>query len=138
MFYYNFVATGDKIEEILQKALPNNAKIWRLDGKHHEIPTKDNFHSHDVVLCQWQSGSEALNLQFINYWVSIEPNYSYSITEQAKGRIRRIGQKLPQFYYFLQTEETIEADIYDCLIEKREFSEKNWCIENKIVELNKN
>ena len=81
VFYYNFVTTGDKIKEILQKALPNNARIWRLDGKHHEIPTKDSFHPHDVVLCQWQSGSEALNLQFINYWVSIEPNYSYSVTE---------------------------------------------------------
>ena len=38
---------------------------------------------------------------------------------------------------FLQTEETIEADIYECLTEKREFSEKNWCIENNIIELNK-
>ena len=138
VFYYNFVATGDKLEELLQKALSENARIWRIDGKHHEIPTGQSFHSQDVVLCQWQSGSEALNLQFLNYWVSVEPNYSYSITEQAKGRIRRIGQNRSQFYYYLQTEETIESDIYECLGEKREFSEENWCLSNNLFEKGEN
>lgn len=123
-----------KLQELLKKALPKGTKIWRIDGKNHEIPTKNSIGTHDVVLCQWQSGSEALNLQFLNYWVDVEPQYSYSTSIQAKGRIRRIGQEKPQFYYHLKTINTIEEDIYKCLEGKRDFSEENWCISNKLIE----
>ena len=133
VFYYSFIKTGDELEQIIQKALPKGAKVWRIDGKHHEIPTAETMGKHDMVLCQWQSGSEALNLQFLHYWVCAEPCYAYSTFLQAKGRIRRLGQHSPQFYYRLWTAKTIEDDIYDCLANKGEFAEKNWCIENNIT-----
>lgn len=134
VFFYNFIKTGDMLEEIMSKALPKDAKIWKIDGKHHEIPTADTIGKKDMVLCQWQSGSEALNLQFLHYWVAVELCYSYSTANQARGRIRRLGQKHPQWYGYLLTECTIEQDILKCLKQKGEFSEKNWCISNKIIE----
>lgn len=134
VFFYNFIKTGDELETIMQKALPKGAKVWRIDGKHHEIPTAETMGEHDMVLCQWQSGSEALNLQFLHYWVSVEACYSYSTSIQARGRIRRLGQKWPQTYWYLKTENTIEDDIYECLKNKGEFSEKNWCISKKLIE----
>ena len=134
VFFYNFIKTGDMLEEIIQKALPKGAKVWRIDGTHHDIPTAETIGPRDMVLCQWQSGSEALNLQMIHYWCSVEACYSYSTSIQARGRIRRIGQKMPQFYYYLKTTKTIEDDIYKCLKTKSDFAESSWCIENNITE----
>lgn len=134
VFFYNFIKTGDMLEEIIGKALPKGAKIWRIDGKHHDIPTADTIGDHDMVLCQWQSGSEALNLQFLHYWCSVEACYSYSTSIQARGRIRRLGQKMPQFYYYLKTEYTIEDAVYEALKTKSDFAEDKWCIKNNITE----
>lgn len=133
VMFYNFIATGDALEEIVKKALPKGARVWRVDGRHHEIPTANTIGERDIVLCQWQSGSEALNLQFLHYWVSIEACYSYSTSIQARGRIRRIGQKWPQTYWYLKTEHTIEDDIYKCLHDKSDFAESNWCISKGLI-----
>ena len=132
VFFYNFIKTGDMLEGIMKKALPDGSKIWRIDGKHHDIPTAETIGQKDMVLCQWQSGSEALNLQFLHYWVAVELCYSYSTASQARGRIRRLGQKHPQWYGYLLTEGTIEQDILSCLKGKGEFSEKVWCASNNI------
>lgn len=129
VIFYNFVKTGDELAKIIEKALPDGAKVWRIDGKHHEIPTAETFGKQDIVLCQWQSGSEALNLQFLHYWVSVELCYSYSTAVQARGRIRRIGQKHFMRFYYLQTTETIEQAVLKCLKEKGEFSEDVWLAE---------
>lgn len=133
VFFYNFIKTGDMLENIIKKALPKTSRIWRIDGKHHDIPTAETIGPKDMVLCQWQSGSEALNLQFLHYWVAVELCYSYSTANQARGRIRRLGQKHPQWYGYLLTEGTIEQDILKCLKGKGEFSEKVWCISNKLI-----
>lgn len=125
VIFYSYIEEGDKIEELCRKALPKGTKIWRVDGKHHDVPTAEAIGERDVVLCQWQSGSEALNLQFISYWVSSTPNYSYSTSLQARGRIKRIGQKRPMFFYYLKAE-GIEEDIYRCLKAKSDFSEEVW------------
>lgn len=134
VMFYNFIKTGDELEQIITKALPKGARVWRIDGKHHEIPTAETIGDYDVVLCQWQSGSEALNLQMIHYWVSVEACYSYSTSIQARGRIKRIGQRHNMFYYYLKTPGTIEDAIYDTLKNKGEFSERNWCLENNLIE----
>lgn len=134
VMFYNFIKTGDELEKIITKALPKGARVWRIDGKHHEIPTPETIGNYDVVLCQWQSGSEALNLQMIHYWVSVEACYSYSTSIQARGRIKRIGQQHNMFYYYLKTPGTIEDAIYDTLKNKGEFSERNWCINNNLIE----
>ena len=134
VFFYNFTKTGDMLENIISKVLPKTSKIWRIDGSHHDIPTAETIGPKDMVICQWQSGSEALNLQFLHYWVAVELCYSYSVAKQARGRIRRLGQKHPQWYGYLLTEGTIEQAILKCLKDKGEFSEKVWCISNKLLE----
>lgn len=131
VMFYNFTATGDKMEELLYKALPKGAKVWRIDGTHHEIPTAETIGKYDIVLCQWQSGAEALNLQFLRYWVSVELCYSYSTAVQARGRIKRIGQKRTMYYYYLQTDKTIEQAIMKCLKTKGEFAEDVWLADLK-------
>ena len=131
VFFYNFIKTGDELEEVITKALPKGARVWRIDGKRHEIPTEETIGRYDVVICQWQSGSEALNFQFMNYWVAIELCYSYSTAIQARGRIKRIGQKKHMFYFYLLTEGTIEQAVLKCLKNKGEFAEEIWLSELK-------
>ena len=60
--------------------------------------------------------------------VIVEANYSYSLSIQGRGRIRRIGQKKPQFYFYLKTEGTIEDAIYEALRTKSDFAEDKWCM----------
>lgn len=134
VMFYNFIKTGDELEKIIVEALPKGARVWRIDGKHHEIPTAETIGDYDIVLCQWQSGSEALNLQFIHYWVSVEACYSYSTSIQARGRIKRIGQTNFMRYYYLKAPGTIEDDIYKALKNKSEFAEREWCAENNLIE----
>lgn len=129
VMFYNFIKTGDELEALLEKTLPKGAKIWRIDGKHHDIPTRETIGKYDIVLCQWQSGSEALNLQFLRYWVGVELCYSYSTAIQARGRIKRIGQTRNMFYYYLLTKGTIEQAILKCLQKKGTFSEEVWTAE---------
>lgn len=133
ILFYNYISTGDMLEQICKKALGKSGRIWRIDGKHHEIPTAETIGKKDIVLCQWQSGAEALNVQFLHLWIAIELCYSNSMLHQAMGRIKRIGQQEPMWFYRLVTEGTIEQDIMKCLADKKEFSEKNWCVVNKII-----
>ena len=131
--FYNFVATGDKLEEIISKVLPEGARIWRIDGKHHEIPTPETLGPCDIVLSQWQSGSEGLNLQAIHYEALVELPYSYSTLKQGMGRIRRIGQTHTTFFYTLLCEKGIEQDIKEILKTKGDFALREWCINNNII-----
>lgn len=126
VFFCNYIEEEETLCNIAKKALPKGAKIWRIDGKHHEIPTPGTIGKYDIVVAHYASGGEALNLQFMHYWCSVSPNYSYSVSVQARGRIKRIGQKHPMFFYYLKTVKTIESDIYRCLKSKRDFSEKTW------------
>lgn len=134
VFFYNYIATGDKLEEIVKAALGKEGKVWRIDGKHHEIPTADTVGPKDMVICQWQSGSEALNLQFLHYWVAVELCYSYSTAIQGRGRIKRVGQTHPMTFWYLLTDGTIEQDVLDILKNKGTFAEKEWCISKKLIE----
>ena len=99
-----------------------------LTGGHHEIPTAETIGPKDMVLCQWQSGSEALNLQMLHYMVMVELPYSYSTLKQGMGRIRRLGQENTMFFYTLICDKGIEQDVMEILRTKGTFSEKNWCL----------
>ena len=134
VFFYNYIAEGDQIVEALKKKIPKDAKIWRIDGRHHDIPTKSTLGPHDMVVAQYSSGSNSLNLQFIHHWVSFSPNYSYTLSIQAKGRIKRIGQEHAMFFYYFRTDNTIEDAIYKCLFNKEDFSEKVWAVEEGLTD----
>lgn len=132
IFFCNYIEEENTVCKIAEKALPKGAKVWRIDGQHHDIPTPETIGKYDIIVAHYLSGGEALNFQFIHYWVSISPNYSYSTSEQARGRIRRIGQRMPMFFYYLWTSKSIEDDIYECLKNKSEFSEKIWAVKQGI------
>lgn len=134
VFFYNFTDTGNELEELAKSVLPKGARVWRVDGQRHEIPTADTMGERDIVIAQWQAGAMGLNLQWMNRWVSVEPHYSYSISSQARGRIRRIGQTRPQFYYYMCCKDGIEKDVYKALGAKSTFAEDTWALQNNLIE----
>lgn len=133
IFFYTYKEEGDILCDISRKVLPKGSKVWRIDGGHHDVPTEATLGKYDVVLCQWQSGSEAWNAQFIDYFVATTPQYSYSTYQQAQGRIQRIGATRPKFYYELKCERTVEEDIYKTLATKQSFAEEVWLTNNNLT-----
>ncbi len=130
VIFYNYIEEGDQLKTMLDK-MKSVGKVWKIDGKTHDIPTKDTLGKKDVVLAQWVSGSTAINLQFINYWVSCTPHDSFSVSLQARGRIQRIGANKPKFFYYLKCDDTEEDNIYGNLSQKKDFSTRAWVIKRK-------
>lgn len=130
VIFYNYVSEGDELEAMIKK-IKSVGSIWRICGGKHAIPSKDTIGKKDVVLAQWVSGSNSLNLQFINYWVSVTPHDSYTTSKQARGRIQRIGAEKPKFFYYLRCDGTEEDNIYENLGNKRDFSTTAWVIKRK-------
>lgn len=133
IIFYNYKATAEAIEALLKKVLPKGSRVWRIDGSRHEIPTAETIGPRDVVLAQWQSGCEGLNLQYMHNFVSAELTYAYSTVRQARGRILRKGQTEPCFYYYLQADNTVERDIMKCIANKGEFAKSTWLLSQKLI-----
>lgn len=130
VIFYALTETGDRLENIAHRVLPKTAKVWRVCGERHEIPTADTIGKRDVVICQWQAGSEALNLQFMSQWVGAEMCYSYSQAKQGRGRVQRIGQTADHVvYHYLKTDGTIDEAVYKALKDKGTFAEDVWYAE---------
>lgn len=134
VIFYNFIEEGNLLEETIKKALPEGAKVWRVDGSHHDVPTAETCGEHDIVITQWAAGAMGLNLQFMNHWISLSPNYSYSISTQARGRIKRIGQEKHMNFWYLMCEDTIEEDVYKCLRNKSDFAEDTWLLQKPLTQ----
>lgn len=125
VFFYNYRIEQKELERAFKES-GRKGRIWHVNGEHHEIPTADTISKGDIVVAQYVSGSAALNLQFMRHWVSVSPNYSYTISIQARGRIKRIGQTQNMLFQYLKCEDTIEDDVYSALKNKRDFSEEAW------------
>lgn len=133
VLFYALTETGDQICKLAKKALPRGSRVWRVSGGVHEIPTAKTIGKTDVVVCQWQAGSEALNLQFIDQWVGVEMCYSYSVAIQARGRIKRIGQQSKHLdFHYLKCTNSIEEAVYECLKKKGDFAESVWMLNDDL------
>lgn len=72
-----------------------------------------------ILVCNIKAGGLGLNLQSANNVIYWQHDYELGSLEQSKGRIFRIGQDKPCKYYHLMYVNTIETQIYDCLVHKK-------------------
>lgn len=79
VIFYTYNKEGDELEATIKK-IKTVGSVWRICGKEHAIPNKETIGKKDVVLAQWVSGSNSINLQFINYWISTTPHDSYRVS----------------------------------------------------------
>jgi SWI/SNF-related matrix-associated actin-dependent regulator 1 of chromatin subfamily A len=98
--YDNSVYVGEMSDEQRQKAL-------------------DDFQTkHRVIIISMHAGGTGINLQFANYVVFAELDWSPSQLQQAEDRCHRIGQKNNVTVYYLFAKNTIDEDITNSVVRK--------------------
>lgn len=122
--FYNYVSEREAILKALEKS---GKKILRYDGDVHDtLPASDAKITDTVLVAHYKSASTGLNLQWANVTVYFSPTYSYQEFEQSIGRTHRNGQTKKCLYYLFNVKSTVDKNIWDCLRDKRDFSEKLW------------
>ena len=89
----------------------------------------------DAVILQYAAGGTGLNLQISSTMVMYEPCFSTIEWSQAMSRIRRIGQRKICRYLVLTTPGTVEARVYDSVMNGVSVTDdmlKRWTLSNDI------
>lgn len=129
--YYNYISERNAILKALAKT---DKKILRYDGEVHDtLPPADSNISNTVLVAHYKSASTGLNLQWANVTIYFSPTYSYQEFEQSVGRTHRQGQTKKCLYYLFNVKGTVDRDIWRCLRDKKDFSEKLWKMEEDDV-----
>jgi SNF2 family DNA or RNA helicase len=122
--FYNYISERKKILEVLSKS---DKRVLRYDGEvHDKLPAADADIKNTVLLAHYKSASTGLNLQWANVTVYFSPTYSYQEFEQSVGRTHRQGQTKKCLYYLFNVKGTVDAVIWRCLRDKKDFNEKLW------------
>lgn len=107
--FCRFRASVDRAAEVCRKC-GRNTVVY--DGRAKKDAWKDfQYGDADAIVCQYQSGSEGLDLFASSIEVLYEPCLSAKDLEQAKRRIYRKGQEHPCVYHYLVTPDTIEDKV---------------------------
>lgn len=104
-----------KLKHVVLDGDQDNKLIWR-DFQSDE--------STQVIVCQYQSASEGIDLYAADTIIYYEPTLSSTLLEQSRDRIHRVGQAQKCSYIHLITKGTVETAVYNSLKNYTDFSEK--------------
>jgi SNF2 family DNA or RNA helicase len=124
VIFCNFTKSIDNVSSLLKKL---KIKHVVLDGRQKDKQIWRKFQSDpkvQVIICQYQSASEGVDLFSADTIIYYEPTLSSNTLEQSRDRIHRIGQKSKCSYIHFITKGTIEVAIYRALKGYKDFSEK--------------
>ncbi len=91
IIFYSYIKEKEHILDTIAQVRPE-ARIWQINGQKHEIPSIETWHKGDIVVANFKSGSESLNLQFIDHAIMLSLPYVFDTYTQAVGRVWRMGQ----------------------------------------------
>jgi SNF2 family DNA or RNA helicase len=133
VIFCRFTASIDRVKAICEK---KKLRTVVYDGRS-KGPTWQIFRDGkaDVIVAQYAAGGPGLNLQISSTMVMYEPCFSTLDWDQATSRIRRIGQRKVCRYLLLTTPDTIEAQVYDSVLNGISVTEdmlKRWTLNNDI------
>lgn len=117
--FYNFDEEFDKLIEVVE----HKRHVSVINARIKDLYNYENYED-SVTFVQYQAGAMGLNLQKANKVIYFTLPERSELFEQSKKRIHRIGQTKPCFYYILQCENSIEEDIYQTLLERRDYTDE--------------
>lgn len=125
--FYNFDYELDILRQLDDS---DEYEVAEYNGHiHQEIPRSDKW----IYLTQYLSSAEAWNCTETNAIAFYSLNYSYRLTTQAAGRIDRMNTPYQNlYYYFIQSESTIDRGVVQSLKQKTDFNERKFFRDQKI------
>lgn len=124
VIFCNFRYSIEVVSKLLQKL---KIEYVTLDGEQEDKNIWRRFQEDDsvqVIVCQYQSAAQGVDLYAADTIIYYEPTLSSTILEQSRDRIHRVGQASKCSYIHLITKGTIERAIYKALQGYSDFSEK--------------
>lgn len=124
--FHTFVASGLAMEHGLSKA---GIPYLALNGAQKDKSIWRRFQSNPavkVIVVQYASGATGIDLFAASTTVFLEPTDSTTVLSQSRSRTHRSGQVAACNYYFLLTQGSVEADIYDRVASGEDFTEQAY------------
>lgn len=121
LIFYNFKSELREIEKLV--------KIdYLINGDVKIFPSKEDFKNLNgkITVVQIRAGGTGIELQYNSQVLFYSPTYSYQDYEQALGRAYRPGQNKKVLVRRFNTINTIEADVWEAIKNKKDFDEKMW------------
>ena len=118
--FYNFTAEMAEMQNILWDL--NRPVSW-VNGDKKDLEAYENAED-SVTLIQYQAGAMGLNLQKANKMIYFSLPERSDLFEQSKKRTHRIGQDKPCFYYIMMCAGSVEEQIYQTLLERRDWTDE--------------
>ena len=121
IIFYNYDYERDMMLDLFKEM---NLSYGELNGHYHDqIPEDENW----AYIVQYNSGSEGWNCVKTNVIVFYSLSYSYRMMHQAAGRIdRRNTPYKDLYYYYFQSDSSIDKAILKSLAKKKDFNEKKY------------
>ena len=121
IIFYNFDYERDMMLDLFEEM---KLSYGELNGHYHDqIPDDNNW----AYIVQYNSGSEGWNCVKTNVIVFYSLSYSYRMMHQAAGRIdRRNTPYKDLYYYYFQSDSSIDKAILRSLAKKKDFNEKKY------------
>lgn len=118
--FYNFTAELVELEGILNELGRPFSLVTGSCKRLDEYEACDD----SVTLIQYQAGAMGLNLQKANKIIYFTLPERSDLFEQSKKRIHRIGQERPCFYWIMVCKGSVEEQIYQTLLERRDYTDE--------------
>lgn len=122
--FYNFTNELDQMLGLIDR--PYSI----VNGQNKDLSAYEN-HDNSVTFIQYQAGAMGLNLQKANKIIYFTLPERSELFEQSKARIHRIGQNRPCFYWILECTDSVEEQIYQTLLERKDYTDELFREVNK-------